>query len=131
MVGFIIEIKQGDRKWMIEKRRNEVYELHAELDTEMQKDGESLDLEFPNYRDKKDESQESVEKSLEDCVKYLNKLVKVKDAQDRKPFLEFCELSNLSFNLKGCVKYKEGLLKKRSGGRFKFEKKTFFCYCGK
>lgn len=40
-------------------------------------------------------------------------------------------MSNASLNIKGSDKYKEGWLMKRSGGRYKQEKKTFLTYYGK
>jgi hypothetical protein len=43
----------------------------------------------------------------------------------------FCEVSNFSFSLEGAIRYKEGWIRKRSGGRFKHEKKCFICYFGK
>ena len=37
----------------------------------------------------------------------------------------------MSFNIGDTQRYKEGMLRKRSGGRFKYENRCFLCYCGK
>ena len=43
----------------------------------------------------------------------------------------FCEVSGISFNLGDSKRYKEGILKKRSGGRFKHENLCFIKCCGR
>ncbi len=48
-----------------------------------------------------------------------------------KIYREFCEVSGMSFNIGDTQRYKEGMLRKRSGGRFKNESRCFLCYLGK
>jgi len=75
-----------------------------------------------------------MERALEHHVDFLNALI---EESVNMPILisnlveEFIELSNFTHNTKDCIRYKEGWLKKRSGGRFKQEKKSFLSYYGK
>jgi phospholipase D1/2 len=67
-----------------------------------------------------------MDESLRGLVKYLEEMSQNEDIATSISFLEFCEVSNLTVNLKGCIKYKEGTLSKKSGGRYKEDKLPFY-----
>ena len=86
---------------------------------------------MPDYKEEEGESEESMKESLISHWNYLKSLAMHKEAWKLPVFLSFWEVSNITFSIKDWVKYKEGKLKKRSGGRHKQEKRTFLTYCGK
>lgn len=63
------------------------------------------------------------------AARYLQAIGCNEEISKSRTYKEFCEVSEMSFHLGGCQRFKEGPLKKRSGGRFKHE--TQFFYCGK
>ena len=131
MIGLTFEVRHNNKRWIVTRRRNEFLDLHQKLTKDLQEDGKKLEIEFPLFKDHKEETDESISSSLEVLVEYLQLISKKPGVHDNHIFLEFCEVSNLTFNTKGCIRYKEGIINKRSGGRFKHEHKTFLTYCGK
>lgn len=59
---------------------------------------------------------------FEEFESYLNLIAENETLSSTKVFKEFCEMGKMTTNLSNCKRYKEGYLKKRSGGRHKHEK---------
>jgi phospholipase D1/2 len=89
----------------------------------MHSDNRTLSIECPKFSDSKDETDESKQESLMEFTEYLNKLAADPNVWRNQTFLEFCEVSSVTFSLRGCVIYKEGIINKRSGGRYMEEEK--------
>jgi hypothetical protein len=72
-----------------------------------------------------------MDESLQSLCGYLEQVAAKPDAWKNRIFLEFCEVSAVTYKLKGCIIYKEGHVNKRSGGRFKEEKSWgYSCWGG-
>lgn len=69
--------------------------------------------------------------SMKTNLEYLRNISKDRAIARSRAFLEFCEVSRVTFMNGDARRFKEGVLKKRSGGRHKHEKKSFLRYCGK
>lgn len=128
MVGIVFQITLGNRTWKVTKRRNDFAELNGWLEADISHDGGKFDIEFPVFKDRKQEDEDRMKKSMNELVEWLQKCSEHEDISDNQHFLEFCEVSNCTFNLKGCIRYKEGMVNKRSGGRYKHERRSFFRY---
>jgi phosphatidylserine/phosphatidylglycerophosphate/cardiolipin synthase-like enzyme len=102
------------------------YDLKKSLDNEFGED--SLGVEFPDYPDlpEGEETQERMDESLREYTKWLQQICQHEGVSQSQSFLEFNECSNLTVNLKGCIKYKEGILTKKSGGRYKEDAQPFY-----
>ncbi|CAI2368575.1 unnamed protein product [Moneuplotes crassus] len=130
MVGFTIQVSYNDKKWKIVKRRNNFKNLHRRLKADIEDDGKAFDIAFPEYKDSVDETEQVRAESLDACCEYLNTLATYPDVFTNRIFLEFCEVSEVTFQLGGAVIYKEGTLKRKSGGRFKQESTWKHKLCG-
>jgi phospholipase D1/2 len=86
---------------------------------------------MPDYKEEEGEAEESMIESMRSHCNYLKSLSLHTEVCKSHTLLSFLEVSNLTFNIKDWVIYKEGPLKKRSGGRHKQEKRSFLTYCGK
>lgn len=89
MVGFTFEISCNNKKWTVTKRRNEFGELNKDLHEELESDGQQFPVEFPGFKDQKDETDESREESLRQCVNWLQTLSETATVKDNQLFLEF------------------------------------------
>uniref|UniRef100_A0A7S3NN57 Phospholipase n=1 Tax=Euplotes crassus TaxID=5936 RepID=A0A7S3NN57_EUPCR len=119
MVGFVIQIKHGNNTWKVTKRRNKFATLQKKLRRALDKEDIELEIEVPEYKDSKKETEEDMEASMETFVEYLNQLAQIPYVWSQRSFLEFCEISSTTNMIKGAVIYREGKLAKRSGGRYK------------
>ena len=90
-----------------------------------------MSIGLPEYKDTPNESKESIESSLKTYIEYLNNVVKDSSIAKSEDFIKFCEASKFTFSKTDAKRFKEGTLCKRSGGRHKFEKRSFITYCGK
>lgn len=131
MVGYMIQVKHGDKVWKLYKRRKEFGALHDKISSELRKKELKLGISMPDYKEEEGEAEESMVESMRAHCNYLKSLASHNDVCSLPTFLSFCEVSNITFNIKDSVRYKEGPLKKCSGGRHKQEKKSFLTYCGK
>ena len=122
MVGFSIEVRFKHKSWKIVKRRNLFAKLHEKLKDDIEEDDKNFDHEFVEYKDQSDEGEESLQESMDAYCQYLERLAQDPEVFKNQIFLEFCEVSNVTYRLKGAIIYKEGLISKKSGGRYKQEK---------
>jgi hypothetical protein len=106
-VGYVIEVKANGKTWRICKRQLGFIELHEKIEKEMESKLRVNGEKFygltmaANCPELNEDDQDSMQKALEYHTEYLSHLVKDKMSRDTSAFLEFCEVSNTSFNLKG------------------------------
>jgi len=128
MVGLTFAISVQHKNLKVTKRRNQFYDMHKSLKKDLEDDDKTLSIEIPEFNDQSegDETQETIDNSLHALVDYLQQLADDPDASTSQVLLEFCEISNLTLNLRGCLRFKEGLVNKKSGGRYKEDSKPFY-----
>lgn len=119
MVALTFQVTCLGKRWKVYKRRNEFKKLNKALKADLSKDHTPYEDTMPLFKDDANETPESMRESLDALVAWLQKLAEMPEVRDNQHFLEFCEVSSCTYKFKGCIRYKEGPLEKRSGGRFK------------
>ena len=80
-----------------------------------------VEYDLPEFKEKDTAlSREVIQSAL---LRFLEIIAQSSLSWELKCFREFCEVSHLTFSLEGATRYKEGYIKKRSGGRHKHERK--------
>ena len=111
---------------MLVKLQKDLETLHNLVEKEILQDGREIGiLQSVYWKHMGKIDKQSMQSALEYHLDYLRQLVKDEDAIKSQYFLEFLEISEASFNIKDWIKVKEGILKKRSGGIYRQEKKRW------
>jgi len=128
MIGFTIQVTFKNKNWKIVKRRNLFEKLHDKLKSDIKGDDKEFTIEFPKFKDHSDETEDEMQESMEALSNYLTELAKNPDVYSNQIFLEFCEVSSVTYRLRGAIVYKEGPVTKRSGGRYKQDSSWSYKY---
>ena len=120
-----------DVSWLtfrLYKRRNEFPVLSWHI-SKLLTDDATMNL--PEYKDTQNETKVSMDMSLKTYTKYLRQIAHIPEISWDQKFLEFCETSTFTMTNETTWWFKEGIMKKWSGGRHKHEWLSVLWRCGK